>query len=62
MDAKIFFIKLEKFCNDKAIKSNGKETKCHTCELLNFCYSPPAGFKENCDIDKVIKFVDGLKD
>lgn len=59
MDIKTFFQKLETFCKNK--QETNKEEKCHTCELLNFCYSPPAGFKENCDIDNVIQFVDGLK-
>lgn len=58
MDAKAFFTELEKFCKGKP-KSEGR---CHNCELLNFCYSPPSGFKENCDIDKVIQFINDLKD
>ena len=61
-DAKTFFDKLEKFCKEKPDKVNADATKCHVCELLGFCYSPPADFKQNCDIDKVIEFVNGLKD
>lgn len=53
-----FFTELEKFCKGK----QGSEERCHNCELLNFCYSPPSDFKKNCDIDKVIDFVNGLKD
>lgn len=58
MDIKEFLYKLEKFCKSKP-KSEGR---CHNCELLNFCYSPPSGFEENCNIDKVIQFVISLKD
>lgn len=60
MDTKDFFTKLEKFCKGKA--ADPISTKCHECELLGFCYSPPSGFNENCDIDKVIQFVAGLQD
>lgn len=61
-DAKTFLNKLEKFCKEKPDKVNADITKCHVCKLLGFCYSPPADFKQNCDIDKVIEFVSGLKD
>lgn len=60
MDTKAFFQKLETFCKSEHTKN--KEDICHTCELLNFCYSPPCDFVRNCDIDKVIQFVNDLKD
>lgn len=56
MDAKTFFQKLEKFCKEKPNKENADTTKCHVCELLGFCYSPPADFQENCNIDRVIEY------
>lgn len=58
MEVKNFFAKLESFCKVKQKSKN----RCHDCELLNFCYSPPAGFKENCNIDEVIELITGLKD
>ena len=61
MNVKDFFNKLEKFCADKPEHIDADTTKCHVCELRDFCYSPPDHIKENCSIEEVIQFVNELK-
>ncbi|MFR1834189.1 MAG: hypothetical protein ACLSX5_13675 [Lachnospiraceae bacterium] len=60
MDAETFLERLEKFCSEKPDKLSKDITKCHVCELRDFCYSPPACYKENCDLSKIIQFVEKI--
>lgn len=60
MDVRIFFGKLENFCANKPEKIDKDITKCHVCEIRDFCYSPPACFKDNCNLSEVINFVENL--
>lgn len=60
VDTKDFFDRLETFCANKPEKIGHGITKCHVCKIRDFCYSPPAYFKENCNLSEVIKFVENL--
>lgn len=60
MDVKDFFDRLERFCANKPEKISKDVTKCHVCEIRDFCYSPPACFKDNCNLSEVINFIDNF--
>lgn len=57
MEVNDFFERLERFCVDKSEVTSADTTKCHVCELRNFCYSPPDHIKENCSINEVIRLL-----